>query len=197
VDHADLDGALLAARNGDAAGFDVLWCTLQPALLRYLRVIVGSSAEDAAAQTWLQVARDLYRFKGHDAVAFKVWLFRIARNRGIDAQRHARRHRGQPRDPNLAGTVGAPDSSSKASERLDTDRALALIAALPTGQAEAVLLRVVAGLDVFATAAVLGVRPGAVRAATLHGLRRLADIVEVDPRPYRRRARPAVPAEGV
>jgi RNA polymerase sigma-70 factor (ECF subfamily) len=64
-------------------------------------------------------------------------------------------------------------------DRLDTDWALTLIATLPRDQAEAVMLRVVAGLDVKQAAAVLGKRPGAVRIAAMRGLRRLADNREV------------------
>src|SRR5262249_52672813 len=56
----------------------------------------------------------------------------------------------------------------------ETERALALIRTLPPDQAEAVMLRVVVGLDVAATARVLGKRPGAVRIAAMRGLRRLA-----------------------
>jgi RNA polymerase sigma-70 factor, ECF subfamily len=41
------------------------------------------------------------------------------------------------------------------------------------------MLRVVAGLDVAATASVLGKRPGAVRVATMRGLRKLAAHPEV------------------
>jgi RNA polymerase sigma-70 factor (ECF subfamily) len=41
------------------------------------------------------------------------------------------------------------------------------------------MLRVVAGLDVAATAKVLGKRPGAVRVATMRGLRKLATHPEV------------------
>jgi RNA polymerase sigma-70 factor, ECF subfamily len=59
-----------------------------------------------------------------------------------------------------------------------TDAALALIARLPRDQAEAVLLRVVVGLDAKAAARVLGKRPGAVRTAAYRGLRKLAEYLE-------------------
>jgi RNA polymerase sigma-70 factor (ECF subfamily) len=55
---------------------------------------------------------------------------------------------------------------------------LALIARLPADQAEAVLLRVVVGLDAPAAAAVMGKRAGAVRMATSRGLARLAQLLE-------------------
>jgi RNA polymerase sigma-70 factor (ECF subfamily) len=70
------------------------------------------------------------------------------------------------------------DAALDAMDRMGTGWALALIATLPKDQAEAVLLRVVAGLDVAQTAAVLGKRPGAVRVAAMRGLRRLAATIE-------------------
>ena len=61
-----------------------------------------------------------------------------------------------------------------------TDAAIALIARLPRDQSEAVLLRVVVGLDTISAAKVLGKRPGAVRTACYRGLRRLSRWVEAD-----------------
>ncbi|MFE1783577.1 sigma factor-like helix-turn-helix DNA-binding protein, partial [Streptomyces sp. NPDC059506] len=55
---------------------------------------------------------------------------------------------------------------------------VALIAELPRDQAEAVLLRVVVGLDATSTARVLGKRSGAVRMAAHRGLKRLAGRLE-------------------
>ena len=60
-----LADALQAAVGGDDAGFAVLWRTLQPAVLRYLRVVCGDAAEDVASETWLQAARDLSRCPFH------------------------------------------------------------------------------------------------------------------------------------
>jgi RNA polymerase sigma-70 factor (ECF subfamily) len=51
---------------------------------------------------------------------------------------------------------------------------MALIATLPPDQAEVVMLRVVAGLDVTEVARILGKRPGTVRVLAHRGLRRLA-----------------------
>ena len=168
----DLAGALVAARAGDERGFAVLWRTLHPAVLRYLRVVAGDAAEDAASETWLQVARDLDRFTG-DPAAFRGWLFRIARHRGIDERRRADRRREEPAET-LDAVPAGPDAAAEVIEGAGTEWALSRIALLPADQAEAVILRVVAGLDVAATAQVLGKRRGAVRVATMRGLRRLA-----------------------
>ena len=75
-----------------------------------------------------------------------------------------------------------PQSLAEAFDLLDTQWAVAVIASLPKDQAEAVMLRVVAGLDVAQAAAVLGKRPGAVRVAAMRGLHRLAAHGEVQAR---------------
>lgn len=168
----ELAAALAAARRGDERGFAVLWRALHPAVLRYLRVVAAEAAEDAASETWLQVARDLDRFTGGPG-EFRGWLFRIARHRGIDEVRRAGRRREDPAEEVPPGTPGR-DAADEAIEGAETTWALGRIATLPADQAEAVMLRVVAGLDVAQTAQVLGKRRGAVRIATMRGLRRLA-----------------------
>jgi RNA polymerase sigma-70 factor (ECF subfamily) len=184
----ELVAALAAAARGDAAAFAVLWRAHQPPLLRYLRVIVGDTAEDVASETWLQAARDLRGFTGSPA-GFRVWLFTIARNRAIDERRRVRRRPEEPRDLTEREVVGAyPDVAAEVVQRSETDWALGVIASLPKDQAEAVTLRVVAGLDVAQTAEVLGKRPGAVRIAAMRGLRRLAQHAEVRARRDSRRS---------
>ncbi|HEU5331956.1 MAG TPA: RNA polymerase sigma factor [Actinocrinis sp.] len=177
-DSADaLDAALDAARSGRESGVAELWHALNPPILRYLRVIVGQAAEDVASETWLYAAREIRGFRG-DAAGFRVWLFRIARHRALDELRRAGRRREDPAGLDAADDrIARDDPAGEALDRLSTRRALEMIAALPRDQGEAVLLRVVAGMDVAQTAAVLGKRPGAVRIAAMRGLRRLAATV--------------------
>ena len=175
-----LDEALVAARAGDEAGFLVLWDALQPRLLRYLRVVGGDDIEDVAAETWLQVVRDLPKFKKDNADEFRAWLFTIARHRAIDAARSRRRFRDkvlatQPLPPLV--TPGNPVEDEVFHE-LSTRQAVAMVAGLSKDQAEVVALRVIAGLDTEAVARLLRKSPGAVRVALHRGLRALSD----DPR---------------
>ena len=167
--------ALEAARDGDDDAFRVLYRAVQPGLLRYLRVLVGDDAEDVASEAWLQVARDLGKFRG-DLDGFRGWVVTIARHRAID---HLRSRRRRPvaveRVEELGDVPGREDTAGSAVDAIGTDAALALIAKLPRDQAEAVLLRVVMGLDAPAAAKVLGKRPGAVRTAAYRGLRTLAE----------------------
>jgi RNA polymerase sigma-70 factor (ECF subfamily) len=81
----------------------------------------------------------------------------------------------------LTGKPAESDTAGEAIEALATDRTLSLIAQLPQDQAEAVVLRVVVGLDAKTAAETLGKRPGAVRTAAHRGLKRLAELLDVNP----------------
>ncbi|WP_306186347.1 MULTISPECIES: RNA polymerase sigma factor [unclassified Streptomyces] len=173
----ELGAAVARAQEGDESAFAVAYRIVQPALLGYLRGIVGDEAEDVASEAWLEIARDLGRFKG-DGAGFRGWTATIARHRALD---HLRRRRVRPRSTALEQDVldlpGPQNTYEQALESLSTERALELVRSLPRDQAEAVLLRVVAGLDGPSAARVLGKRPGAVRTSAHRGLRRLATLM--------------------
>jgi RNA polymerase sigma-70 factor, ECF subfamily len=168
-----LDQALDRARGGDEAGFTLLWRTLHPPLLRYLTVRGDEAPEDIAAETWLQVVRDLRGFRG-GVGEFRAWLFTVARHRAID-QGRARSARpfvpvAEPHDERAT----VPSAEQHAVEREATSAALRLVATLPPEQAEMVMLRVVAGLDVTTVAELVGKKPGAVRVAVHRALKSLS-----------------------
>ncbi|MFF6875686.1 MULTISPECIES: RNA polymerase sigma factor [Streptomyces] len=170
----ELGAAVARAQQGDEAAFAVAYRFVQPGLLGYLRGLVGDDAEDVASDAWLEIARDLGRFRG-DGAGFRGWTATIARHRALD---HLRRQRVRPRPSALEQDVlelpGPQSTHDQALEALSTEHALELVRGLPPDQAEAVLLRVVVGLDGPAAARVLGKRPGAVRTAAHRGLKRLA-----------------------
>jgi RNA polymerase sigma-70 factor, ECF subfamily len=180
-DDAELTAAVLAAQDGDEDAFRTVYRAVQPRLLGYIRTLVGEpDAEDVASEAWLQIARDLDRFSG-DADRFRGWAARIARNRSLD---HLRMRSRRPAiggdETELAGRAAESDTEGAAMESLGTGRAMSLIAQLPRDQAEAVVLRVVVGLDAKTAAQTLGKRPGAVRTAAHRGLKRLAELVGAD-----------------
>jgi RNA polymerase sigma-70 factor (ECF subfamily) len=167
---------LAEAQEGDEAAFALLFRDVQPALLRYLRVIAAEAADDVAGETWLDVVGGLGSFSGGEE-AFRAWLFTIARHRAIDAGRSRARRRTVPLPEGAGERVAAPDTADVALERHSTQAVLALIATLPPDQAEIIMLRVVAGLDSGAVARIVGKSPGAVRVAAHRGLRRLGAVV--------------------
>jgi RNA polymerase sigma-70 factor (ECF subfamily) len=170
----DLEHALEAARQGDEAGFGLLYRTVQPALLRYAATIVGADAEDVTAEAWLQIARDIRGHRG-DLDNFRGWAATVTRHRALD---HLRRAKVRPSSAAVIDDgfelAALDDPAALAVERVDGDTALNLIATLPPDQAEAVRLRVILGLSAEDAAKALGKRPGAVRTNTHRGLKSLA-----------------------
>lgn len=159
---------------GDETALRAVYHDVQPRLLRYLTVLVGpDDAEDVASETWAQAFRDLDQFSG-DADGFRGWLTTIGRHRALD---HLRRQQRRPRaDSELVEVLDRPaedDVENTVTIGLGTEAALALVADLPSDQAEAIMLRTVFGFDAPTAARILGKRPGAVRSATHRGLRAL------------------------
>ena len=197
-DVTDLSTVVKAACGGDEQAFRTLFRAVQPGLLRYLYGLVGDDAEDVASETWLQITRDLRSYRGEGA-GFKGWAASIARHRAMD---HLRKRRRRPAVAtpieDLVHLAGDDNTSARAIDLVATRAAITWIATLPREQAEAILLRVVVGLDAEAAARVLGKRAGAVRTAAHRGLRKLADQLRRDPaaglppsdRPGLRPARP-------
>ncbi|MGB3442034.1 MAG: RNA polymerase sigma factor [Actinophytocola sp.] len=177
---ADLSAAVRAARDGNEAAFRQLYREVQPGLLRYLRGLVGGEdAEDLASETWLQIARDLRTFRDDGPGGFRGWAATIARHRALD---HVRRMQRRPAPglsmDALVDLADRNDTEEQAITLAATNATIELIATLPRDQAEAVLLRVVMGLDARAAAAVMGKRPGAVRTAVWRGLRKLGERLD-------------------
>jgi RNA polymerase sigma-70 factor (ECF subfamily) len=142
-------------------------------LLRYLRGRLPDAAEDLAAQTWLDAVRNLARFSG-GGDDFRRWLFTIGRRRVQDELRRRGRRPEEvtaspPDEPGLDDALQAHD---------EVARALALVRRLPPDHADAVLLRIVAGMDVGQVAEVMGRSEGSVRVLVHRGLQRLRDVVE-------------------
>ncbi|MEV8399108.1 RNA polymerase sigma factor [Streptomyces niveus] len=198
-DDAELTAAVLAAQDGNETAFRTVYRAVHPRLLAYIRTLVGEpDAEDVASEAWLQIARDLERFSG-DADRFRGWTARIARNRALDHIRmRGRRPAAASDETELAGKAADSDTADEAMEALSTGTTMALIAQLPQDQAEAVVLRVVVGLDAKSAARTLGKRPGAVRTAAHRGLKRLAELLGAEDGVDRDEpAAPGGPANGV
>jgi RNA polymerase sigma-70 factor, ECF subfamily len=162
------------AAGGDEFAFRALYREVQPGMLRYLRGLVGDDAEDVASEAWLQIARDIRGYRGEGG-GFRGWTATIARHRALDHLRRRQRRPSTPTDASdFADLAGLHDTEGRAMEAIGMRAAVGWIATLPRDQAEAILLRVVMGLDADTAASVLGKRSGAIRTAAYRGLRRLA-----------------------
>jgi RNA polymerase sigma-70 factor, ECF subfamily len=169
-----LEDALARASRGDEAGFLELWRALQPRLLRFLRVVGCDDPDDVASETWLQVVRDLHRFSGGEE-DFRRWLFTIGRHRAVDAARARSRRPVGAVNSGLDLLADTQLVEDQVLEGMSVQGAVALLSQLSRDQAEAVALRVIAGLDTPDVAKILGKSTGAVRVALHRGLKALAD----------------------
>ncbi len=177
----DFGGTVLAAQGGDEEAFARLWREFQPGLLRYLRIKAAPVAEDLAADIWLRVLRALPSFEG-DEQGFRGWIYTTARNRLTDWYRSGERRPDLIEYSSLVVMPAVNNVEQEVADRSDTDRAVALIAELPPDQAEAVMLRIVVGMDVARTAQVMNRSPGSVRVLCHRGLRGLeARLLELGP----------------
>ena len=170
---------LAGALAGDEHAFARLYTDAHPPLLRYLRGMAPELAEDAASEAWLEVARGLDGFTGPEP-AFRAWLFAIARRKVIDRIRYETRRPSASWEDLDSVTPHLRDVADEVVEADETREALALVRTLPPDQAEAVLLRVVAGLDYTEVARVMGRSSGAVRVLVHRGLKRLQAMVSQD-----------------
>lgn len=173
---------LASAQEGSERAFTTLYRRLNARLTRYFVAQAAEVAEDLAAETWLAVARGIRSFTG-DENDFRAWLFTIGRRRLVEHWRSAAR-----RPPLaaceteiLAAYACSDDTESSGLEGLSAQEAAALVARLlPPDQAQVVLLRSLAGLDVASVAAILDKKPGTVRVLQHKGLRRLAQVLPVE-----------------
>ena len=171
----DFAQVLDAATAGEEWAAAVLFDALQPSLLRYLRWEEPGTADDLAGETWLAVAERIQDFTG-DEPALRAWVFSVARRRLADHRRRGARRRTQPVAPqDLNDVPGGEDPADLVLESISGQQAIDhLVASLTPGQAEVLVLRVVARLSVEDVAQILGKRPGTVRVTEHRALRRLS-----------------------
>lgn len=184
-DEASDEDLILRARRGDGgSAFESLLHRYEHDLFRYLRRYLGSAelAEDVFQLTFLQV--HLKRESFEDGRRFRPWLYAIATNQAIDAQRRNRRHRmvsldhplGHDADSGSLRQViaGDGDSADRASEdREAAEWVRAAVDALPSPQKTVLLLVYHEGLKYREAAATLGLPVGTVKSRLHAAIRSL------------------------
>jgi RNA polymerase sigma-70 factor (ECF subfamily) len=188
---------------GDAEAFTELYLRYFDRVYGYLQVALRDphEAEDVTQQVFVNVFEALPRYERRRQ-PFRAWLFRIARNRGIDSLR--KRQRFEPADPAELQRKREADPDDKATTRalewLSDAEILVLIERLPQGQRQVVVLRYMLDLTMAEIAQVLDRSPAAVRQLHSRALRFLEKRLEAlgrtpegrhpEPLPMRRARRP-------
>lgn len=163
-------GLIDAARRGDERAWAEIYGELSPAVLGYLRGSGAPDPEDTLGETFLQVSRDLGRFKG-DWARFRAWVFTIAHHRLIDSRRSAsRRPVDLVADVPEPPTESMPDAADQAMARIGAEEVRRVLSVLSPDQRAVLLLRVVADLSLADCAEALGKRTGAIKQLQRRGL---------------------------
>jgi RNA polymerase sigma-70 factor, ECF subfamily len=153
-----------AAMDGDLAAFERLVRRYQAHVWRFLRHLLGDAAlaEDVTQETFLRLYQRLPTFAGRSK--FSTWVFRVARNAGVDALRAARRHDRLLAELPAARPGPAPDARVEA---------MAAVASLSPKLREALLLVEVFGFAYREAAEVLRVPEGTVKSRVFQARVRL------------------------
>ncbi|MDP9442157.1 MAG: RNA polymerase sigma factor [Actinomycetota bacterium] len=151
-----------------------LYRSLAAPVLGYLRAQRVPEPEDVVGEVFLQVARDMGRFRGDEA-ALRRWVFSIAHNRAIDAHRRSLRHRASSE----SGHVGRGEPVAVAGTPADAvDPTLVeALSTLSADQREVVVLRFVADLPLETVARITRRKVGAVKALQHRALDNLRRVV--------------------
>ena len=172
---------------GDRRAFDELVHRYERELYNYLRRYLGDAemAEDAFQGTFLQVHLKCDRFEPGRRV--RPWLYTVATNQAIDAQRRDRRHRMVSLDRRCVGK-GENDSAGSLVELLDGEHASPAeqvesaeqarevrraVEQLPESLREVLLLVYYQGLKYREAADVLSIPVGTVKSRLHAAIRRL------------------------
>lgn len=172
-DESASDADLVAAcLNGDAAAFDVLVLRHQRVVYQLCYRFVGNHADaaDLAQDVFVRAYRGLRNFRGQSSLT--TWLYRIGVNVCLN---HAAVKR--PQSEPIEDRQHVDTSSESPADRLlraeRAERVRAAIAALPSKQRAALILRIYHEMSHQDIASVLGSSVGAVKANVFHALRNL------------------------
>ena len=173
------DRLLVEQAQRDLAAFSALYQRYVRQVYRYLLFRVGNAedAQDLTSQTFLAAMQGLGTYRGQRP--FPAWLLGIARHKAAD---HFRRRRP---DVELESADAVPDGHETLDEvvdrRLELDQVARKLRTLSPNRAEALSLRLFAGLEVAEIAAIMDKNEAAVRMLVFRGLRDLQEQLNVLP----------------
>lgn len=173
------DAALVRQAQQDLQKFTELYERYVTRVYRYLLARVGNvaDAQDLTSQTFIAAMENLDKYK--EQRPFLAWLFGIARNKAADSYRRSRP------ETDLERAEAVPDSNKYPDDVVDQRLSLELVArklrTIAPDRAEAISLRLIAGLEVAEVARLMGKNEPAVRMLLHRGLRDLQRQLHLAP----------------
>ena len=192
IPRSDEDLLLCYRDQGDRGAFVELVHRYEKELYNYLRRYLGDAAlaEDAFQMTFLQVHLKCDQFEKERRL--RPWIYTIATNQAIDAQRRNKRHKAisidraagaQDKDWSLGEVLTAaergPEAAVESIERRDEVRSA--VENLPEAHKQVVVLIYYQGLKYREAAEALGVPVGTVKSRLHAAIMRLNSVFGVAP----------------
>lgn len=156
---------VLRAQLDDREAIEALLRSVQPALTRYIRAIVGAvDAEDVTQDVMVSIYRKLWTLSTPDL--FRPWMYRIASRAAFQHLKKRRRWPEHLRDDEALGELRAQDLAAIG---LRVDDLLEDSRVTPASRA-VLVLHFKEGMTLAETAAVLDISLGTVKSRLAYGL---------------------------
>jgi len=174
------DAVLEAARTGADWAWKVLYESLAPSILGYLRARGAPDPDGVAGEVFCQLVRDINRFSGNED-GFRSWVFVMAHHRLLDDLRKRRRRPESPASPEAFSDMAEPgDVEAVVVGRRRSEELRAVIDGLTAAQRDVLLLRIYGEMTIDEVAGAIGRRPGAVKALQRRGLEAVRRRLQAD-----------------
>jgi RNA polymerase sigma factor (sigma-70 family) len=177
------DEQLVAAiRAGSDEALETLFLRYKDRIAAYVRGIVADQgkAEDIVQETFISALRNLRSTR--QTIAFKPWIYQIARNACIDQLRRQKRAQEVSLDSDSFNvqdegriSQSGPSTHNAVSQREDMHALRQAFGGLPDSQHEALVMRELEGLSYSEIASRLNVSPAAVESILFRARRGLKD----------------------
>jgi RNA polymerase sigma-70 factor, ECF subfamily len=173
------DAALVQAAQKDISAFSPLYQRYVQQVYRYLLARVGNApdAQDLTSQTFMAAMQGLKQYRGQQP--FIAWLLGIARHKAADQFRQRR----PDVELDVAELLPGSDDAleDQVGRRLEMEQIGRKLQAIAPDRAEALSLRLFAGLEVAEVARIMARNEAAVRMLVFRGLRDLQQQLNVSP----------------
>ncbi len=175
-DFDDSDETLAARfRDGDTAAFDILAHRYQGRVVAVAYRLTGNREEalDVAQEAFIKAYRKIDQWK--PTGSFRSWLFRIAANQAIDAQRkRSRRHEIHTEaEASGMGTHAEPAARSRIAEGERAESIKAALDALSEKQRQVFVLKHYEEFTLAEISDMLGISTGSVKVHLFRAVRKL------------------------
>ncbi|MDD5055811.1 MAG: sigma-70 family RNA polymerase sigma factor [Candidatus Peribacteraceae bacterium] len=176
----ELQSLVLRAQDGDTDAFGKIYDAFLTPIYRYVVFRFPQElAEDLVADVFVKAWEKLHTYRQRSGIPFSAWLFRIARYSIIDAYRATRGF------AELSEEM--VDEDRENDPQLRTERGLSIsmvrdaLKKLPKDYRDVLLLHFIAGLGHHEIGSALGMTEGYVRILKFRGLKKLEQLLPLQP----------------